>query len=230
MSGKFITLEGVDGSGKSHLLNEYALTHEFNLDSSIVALPKDSAGREVGDDWARRRLDTTHALVWSYDESEPVWSYSRHYWLFALAAWYRLFYDCVVLPELRSGRTVVTDGWYFKHEARLLLTADSDFTRTVDLVFGALPQPDQILLLDAPVDELIKRKSETKPTERGAYEKGGVPGRDRMTDFATYQSRTRLQLLENLRTRGRRFAIIEGDVTSLSRAIRASLDSLGDHS
>ncbi|HEX6508156.1 MAG TPA: thymidylate kinase, partial [Chloroflexota bacterium] len=79
---------------------------------------KDEVAAGGSDDWMTQRLRMMHRLVWSYDHAEPVWTYPHDYWLHLLCAWFSLFYHSYVRGGVDSGTTVITDGWYFKHQAR----------------------------------------------------------------------------------------------------------------
>lgn len=219
LDAKFITLEGIDGSGKSHLLRQYSASLAAGSDPSIVAVPKDFAYEEHSK-WQGARLAASHRLAWGYEPDEPVWKYSQQYWLLALASWYQLFFDCMILPELEAGRTVVTDGWYYKHQARFQLSGDADFISLVAVVLSKLPQPDLVLVLDEPIELVTRRKTSSKPTERGAFEKAGVEVGDPDRNFADYQQRTRDRLLATTLAMGSRSRRIRAEVAQLADAVR----------
>ncbi|MGH3697295.1 MAG: dTMP kinase [Pseudonocardiaceae bacterium] len=194
--GVFCVLEGVDGTGKSHLAKAICKhVDELGLTNTVVA-PKDDP-IELSSFWANDRLRRMHRLTWSYDHEEPVWTYSRQYWLFSLLAWYTLFHEQYVAPQLAAGRTVVTDGWYFKHQARFHLSGDEQFKTLADYTLRTLPQPDVVILLDAPLTQIAERKEGmSKPSEHGAFDKGV-----RVADggsFLDYQHRSHVALRQIL--------------------------------
>lgn len=189
---RFCTIEGVDGSGKSHLaarLQRHVASS--GIGERVVVLRKDDHGHSLSP-WVQRRLKRMHELTWSYNPDEPVWHYSRQYWLHALASWYALFHDQVVAPQLERNAVVVVDGWYFKHQARFHLSGIPALIQMADLVFGSLPQPDAVLLLDTPIEHAAQRKAaDSKPSEHGAFD--GGHSRD-AASFVAYQGRSNDQL------------------------------------
>jgi thymidylate kinase len=190
---RFCVVEGVDGTGKSHLAgkaNEYL---EANGRTDVVVVLKDDA-RHAEATWEARRLSAMHRLTWSYDEFEPVWKYSRQYWLFSLLAWYTLYYEKHVAPHLADGKTVVTDGWYFKHHARFMLSGDEQFIALANLTLGTLPQPDVVAFLDLPIaDAAARKKGSSNPSEHGAFD-AEVEVSD-VASFTDYQQRSHTALL-----------------------------------
>ncbi|MCY9783307.1 AAA family ATPase [Nocardiopsis sp. EMB25] len=190
--GEFWVVEGIDGAGKSHLLSRLADTT-----CEAVVLRKDDRPKS-GDRWADGRLAVMHILTWGYDHIEPVWNYPSRYWLHTLAAWCELFHHVHVAPTLAEGRSVVVDGWYFKHQARMALSGDEDLVALAARVFSALPQPDQVVRLSTPPDLAATRRSgSSKPSEHGAFVTGQAVMSER--DFATYQTCTSQALDELLR-------------------------------
>ena len=139
---------------------------------------------------------TMHRLTWSYDHAEPVWTYSSRYWLHTLAAWYELLHAAHIAPAIAQGQTVIVDGWYFKHQARMKLSDDLRLTSLADQVFSAVPQPDRMVWLPTPTEVAARRRrGSSKPSEHGAFLTGEAttdPG-----SFTDYQTRT-AQLMEEL--------------------------------
>lgn len=181
--GEFWVVEGIDGAGKSHLLSRLA-----NKTGEVVVLCKDD--RPLGTDtWADERLAAMHRLTWGYDYAEPVWHYPARFWLYSLAAWFELFHHVYVAPALTDGRLVVVDGWYFKHQARMVLSGDEELVALAAQVFFALPQPDQVVKLSTPPDlAAVRRSGSSKPSEHGAFVTGRAAKSER--DFTAYQTRT----------------------------------------
>ncbi|MBE2997208.1 AAA family ATPase [Nocardiopsis sp. HNM0947] len=181
--GEFWTLEGIDGAGKSHLLTQLADRHPN------ATLVRKDARPPSSSPWAEERLTTMHHLTWSYDHAEPVWTYPSRYWVHTLAAWYELFHVTHVAPAVTQGRTVVVDGWHFKHLARMTLSGDAALISLAERVFSALPQPDRVIWLPTSTAVAAQRRSgNAKPSEHGAFltnQATTSPG-----SFADYQSRT----------------------------------------
>lgn len=221
----FCVVEGVDGSGKSHLVRAVrdhvvgGRSHPPEISavpsppsppggsapaaglSRVTALLKDDLAVSDGS-WTGDRLAAMHALTWSYQEDEPVWDYSRRYWLHTLCAWFELVHQAVVAPAAATG-VVLMDGWHLKHLARFSLSDDTALIQEATAAFGALPQPDLVIVLDTPTDHITNRKTTSKPSERGAFDNpadsagagsggvaGGVGSRTPLAQFAGYQGRT----------------------------------------
>ncbi|MEU1899534.1 thymidylate kinase [Nocardiopsis dassonvillei] len=185
--GEFWVVEGIDGAGKSHLLSR--LTDSTR---EAVVLRKDALPTS-GNPWADERLSAMHRLTWGYDHAEPVWHYPARYWLHILAAWYELSHHVHVAPALSCGRSVVVDGWYFKHQARMTLSGDERLEDLAARVFSALPQPDHVVKLSTPAHlAAARREGNSKPSEHGAFVTGEATTSAR--SFTDYQSRTDLAL------------------------------------
>jgi thymidylate kinase len=203
MSG-FCVVEGVDGSGKSHLVQAIRAYVSDHAIPAATVLVKDGLAVSDGS-WVRDRIATMHALTWSYNHAEPVWEYSRRYWLHTLCAWFELVHQHLIAPELSRGHLVVIDGWYFKHYARLLLAEDPAVAVEAAAAFAALPQPDLIAVLDTPLPQIADRKARIKPSERGAFDAssptgsgdpapGGELESGAQAAFTGYQGRTATEL------------------------------------
>jgi thymidylate kinase len=183
-------IEGIDGSGKS------ALTAALAKDPRLTVVLKDDPGPPT--EMVDERLAAMHRLAWSYDNAEAVWTYPRRYWLHTLAAWFWLFHhhrlaDLVAEP----GAVVVTDGWYFKHLARFQASGDDGFAAAAAEVFGELPQPDVVVLVDTPPRVAQERLGgAVKPSEAGAF--GDPDAAHDLSGFVDYQARTRAALGEIL--------------------------------
>lgn len=184
----FYAVEGVDGTGKSHLVRRLAERAVVAGGQSVAILLKDA------DDAARtalgtERLAAMHALTWSYPVDEEVWRYSQRYWLYTLLSWYQLYHETRVLPELARGRVVVADGWFYKHWARFSLSGDEELRSTARELFLGLPRPDAVFLLDTPVATAAHRlRGSFKPSEAGAFEAGRADLD--VTDLVSYQGRS----------------------------------------
>lgn len=188
--GEFWTLEGIDGAGKSHLLTQLADRHP-----NATVVRKD-ARPPGGSPWSEERLTTMHRLTWSYNHAEPVWTYPSRYWVHTLAAWYELFHATHVAPEVARDRTVIVDGWHFKHLARMKLSGDAALTSLAERAFSSLPQPDRVVWFPTPAEVAARRRKGTsKPSEHGAFLTGRATTNPEA--FTDYQSRT-AQLMDEL--------------------------------
>ena len=95
MKGKFISFEGIDGSGKStqaQLLNEYLLSKGYT-----VHMLREPGGTEIGEKVRTILLDTTHTDMSPYTE------------LFLYLAARSQITSQVIVPALGRGDTVILD-------------------------------------------------------------------------------------------------------------------------
>ena len=185
---QFCALEGGDGAGKSYLANQIVSYLKTTGHEGIVVAVKDQPYDDGS--WIDQRLQGMHKLTWSYDNAEPVWEYSREYWLYSILAWYTLFYEKYVMPAINEGAVVITDGWCFKHQARFRLSGSPDLVDLADTLFARLPQPDLVVCLDAPPEVAAARKQgASKPSEHGAFDTGS--GSLEQASLVTYQGNTK---------------------------------------
>lgn len=169
----WISLDGTDGAGKSSLAREL-----IGMMPGYTILERDSACESLPESHAGIRLRQLRETVFGYDHAEPVWEYPTRYWLHVLCSFFWLYHHEVIST---ADGNVLTDGWATKHWARFLLHEDTNLVAEANASFGALPWPQQILVL--PRDAHQGTVRETKPSERGAFD-------PHSTSFDQYQDRT----------------------------------------
>lgn len=169
----WVSLDGTDGSGKSSLATELAGTMP-----GYIVLERDLTCESIAPSHAGSRLRQLRDAVFGYDHAEPVWEYPNRYWLHALCSFFWLYHHEVI--STIEGN-VLTDGWATKHWARFQLHDDPDLVAEANASFGALPWPQQILVLPRHVHTGTLRV--TKPSEHGAFDAAS-------TGFDQYQNRT----------------------------------------
>jgi dTMP kinase len=151
--GKFIVLEGIDGSGTT--------THSFLLEEhfSHISLPvhrtqepsDGPVGRMIrlalthrlgkaGSDGAFQPLDeTTMALAFAADRADHL--------------------QCEILPCLEAGINIICDRYYLSSLAYQGPALDYAWVRQINARF---PKPDLTILLDITTDLWVKRMSQAR--------------------------------------------------------------------
>lgn len=189
MKGKFITFEGIDGSGKSTQLRLLA--------SHLVERGKDVlTTREPGGTPLGRRLRE------AFLETEETVSPLAELLLFAADRAQHV--EFLIKPAVAEGRVVISDryadataayqgaGRGFKRET---------VARIIQLATGGL-KPDLTLFFDIPVELAIARTGSRNNSEAGANRMDG--------ESAEFYARVRDEYLAIARSDPRRFKVIDG--------------------
>ncbi len=189
MKGKFITFEGIDGSGKSTQLRLLA--------SYLVERGKDVlTTREPGGTPLGRRLRE------AFLETEETVSPLAELLLFAADRAQHV--EFLIKPAVAEGRVVISDryadataayqgaGRGFKRET---------VARIIQLATGGL-KPDLTLFFDIPVELAIARTGSRNNSEAGANRMDG--------ESAEFYARVRDEYLAIARSDPRRFKVIDG--------------------
>ena len=156
MKGKFIVIEGIDGSGKTTQINQLSKwINETNLipDNNKLVVTKEPGGTKLGESIRSLLLDTsrekspdsiTELLLYAADRSQHV--------------------NEIIRPSLNKGDWVISDrfcgstlayqGYGRKLDIQLIKDLEAIATQGVS--------PDITFLLDIPVDESIKRRKSRK--------------------------------------------------------------------
>ena len=198
----FITLDGVDGVGKSTQIDRLA-QHLTAAGHDVLAV-QDPGSTELGRQLRSLLLDgdlsmhgRTEALLFMASRCEMV--------------------ETVIRPALAAGQTVISDRFLLANVVYQSVGGQVDaetLWRLGDLANGGL-QPDLTLLLDMPVESALARLS--GPADR--LERRG----------SEYLEAVRLAFLEQLAHSGPRRAIINADQPvdrvseEITRAVEANL-------
>jgi dTMP kinase len=151
--GKFITLEGIDGAGKSTHLG--ALEKILRERGKTVVMTREPGGTSVGEALRELLLDNNRAM---HPETEALLMFAAR----------REHLDKVILPALGRGDWVISDrftdaSFAYQGGGRGLATRKLDDLE--QWVLGEF-QPDLTLYFDVPVELGRQRVSAVKSADR----------------------------------------------------------------
>ena len=159
MQGKFITLEGTEGAGKSTAL--FFVEEKIRAAGIDLVVTREPGGTELGEKIRALLLDKNHSSM--CDDTELLL-------MFAARAQHL---DELIKPALANGQWVLcdrfTDATYAYQGGGRGLNLDHIATLE-KLVQGTL-RPDITLLLDIPVDQGLARAGERGELDRFEQEK-----------------------------------------------------------
>ena len=159
MQGKFITLEGTEGAGKSTAL--FFVEEKIRAAGVDLVVTREPGGTELGEKIRALLLDKNHSSM--CDDTELLL-------MFAARAQHL---DELIKPALANGQWVLcdrfTDATYAYQGGGRGLNLDHIATLET-LVQGSL-RPDITLLLDIPVDQGLARAGERGELDRFEQEK-----------------------------------------------------------
>lgn len=188
---QFIAFEGNDGSGKSTTAKLVA--DQLRAEGrDIFFLDKNCPTFHTG--YAAYHMGKIREILWDYDDNAPLEILGDKHWIDLIAAWFHGVENCVVLPCLERGQSVIADGWIAKYLARFLLK-DRKIAECATAVFSQVMTPDAVIFLDVQPQIAFERKKSTKRSERGELD-GASDGQG---SFIDYQSsvRNKLRSLED---------------------------------
>lgn len=204
--GKFITLEGIDGAGKSTQLAWIVeLLQRAELQAVVTREP---GGTELGERLRAVLLDKSMTM---HAETEALLMFAAR----------REHLDKVILPALAQGRWVISDrftdaSFAYQGGGRGLDTGKLEILE--HWVQGAL-QPDLTLYFDVPVEVGQQRVSQIKVADRFEKERG---------DFF---QRVRAAYLDRARQFPGRIKIIDSSqpLGEVNAAVECTLKNLLNH-
>lgn len=201
MRGTFITMEGVEGAGKSTMLERVGAWLEAA--GRVPVRTREPGGTELAEKLRRILLDRNSLHLSGKAE------------LLLMFAARAQHLDELIRPALERGEWVLCDRftdatWAYQGGGRGL--ASADITALEALVHGDL-QPDLTLLLDLPVEIGLRRASRRSEADRFEQEP------------ADFFERVRAAYLERAAGAPERFAVIDAstDIESVWSQIRAVL-------
>ena len=171
MKGKFITLEGIEGSGKSTSLEDIANVLDKNSINYIST--KEPGSGSLGNDLRSLLLNNDNKIS---DEVE----------LLLMMADRKNHLDSLVIPNLNNGNWVISDRYLDSTYAYQGGGRKIDFA-LIDGLSNSLnfPAPDLTILFDLPVEIALERAKQRANLDR--FEKEPIDFHDRIRN--TYRFR-----------------------------------------
>ena len=171
MKGKFITLEGIEGSGKSTSLEDIAYT--LDKKSINYILTKEPGSGSLGND--------LRSLLLSKDNK-----ISGEVELLLMMADRKNHLDSLIIPNLNNGNWVISDRYLDSTYAYQGGGRKMDFT-LIDGLSNSLnlPAPDLTILFDLPVEIALDRAKKRANLDR--FEKEPIDFHNRIRNV--YKSR-----------------------------------------
>jgi dTMP kinase len=183
MRGRFIVVEGIDGSGKSTMAAR--LARELARRGRRVVRTREPGGTPLGEEIRKVLLDAKNSEMVAMTE------------LFLYMASRAQLVDQVIRPALAHGAVVLCDRYYYSTAAYQGAAGRVGVGTVIDVAekIARFEKPDLVALLD--VAPATARKREGDRNDR--VEKKGL----------AYQNRVRRAFLELARRDRKRFRIID---------------------
>ena len=171
MKGKFITLEGIEGSGKSTSLEDIAKVLDKNSINYI--LTKEPGSGSLGNDLRSLLLNNDNKISGEVE-------------LLLMMADRKNHLDSLVIPNLNNGNWVISDRYLDSTYAYQGGGRKMDFA-LIDGLSNSLnfPAPDLTILFDLPVEIALERAKQRANLDR--FEKEPIDFHDRIRN--TYRFR-----------------------------------------
>jgi dTMP kinase len=139
-NGRLITFCGLDGSGKTTLIKMFC-----NSEETEIFLTKQPTGEVRQSKIFRRFMDTPNHEGYEYRS------------LSLMAASDRVQHaNQIILPELKLGKTVISDRYYYSCLANLRARGYRN-DQWIYEIAGFMPKPDLAVFIDVPVGIAVKR-------------------------------------------------------------------------
>lgn len=186
-AGLFVSIEGIDGAGKSTIADALADTATIS-GREIHVVRKNSP---CGDGYIAAHAQGLKNILWGEQSEQQRRAISDMHWLWLASSWFALVEQVEIEPRLRAGCVVVTDSWFYKILARFLLKAP-DVVEQATMILRALRIPGCTILLDLCPEVAAGRKRQFGYSECGNFD--GFQGRSR-ENFVQYQTMVRRSYL-----------------------------------
>lgn len=181
MQGKFIILEGIDGSGKTTIAK--MLTSRLRQ-AGVKANFLNKKYSDYPEGFLRGFTEKIGDALWTPTSDAPVTDVTDFGWYYLHATWYSVLANNALRESLEQYEYTIMDGWYYKILVRFL-AKDKYKADDLALPFQHLPKGDMVIYLDIAPQVAVERKTGFSDAELGRNE--GLSG-DAISDFITYQS------------------------------------------
>ena len=171
MKGKFITLEGIEGSGKSTSLKD--ISNTLDQKSIDYILTKEPGSGSLGKDLRSLLLNNDNKISGQVE-------------LLLMMADRKNHLDSLVIPNLNNGNWVISDRYLDSTYAYQGGGREMDFALIDELSNSLnLPAPDLTILFDLPVEIALERAKQRANLDR--FEKEPIDFHNRIRNV--YKSR-----------------------------------------
>ena len=171
MKGKFITLEGIEGSGKSTSLKDIANTLDQKMIDYVIT--KEPGSGPLGKDLRSLLLSNDNKISGEVE-------------LLLMMADRKNHLDSLVIPNLNNGNWVISDRYLDSTYAYQGGGREMDFALIDELSNSLnLPAPDLTILFDLPVEIALERAKQRANLDR--FEKEPIDFHNRIRNV--YKSR-----------------------------------------
>lgn len=203
MKGLFITLEGVDGAGKSS--HVHWLADAFRARGRVVRLTREPGGTPVGE--ALREL-VLHTAMQAETEALVMFAARREH------------VETVIRPALAAGEVLISDRFTdasFAYQCGGRGVPEARLEALEHWVHADL-QPDLTLLFDIPTEIAAQRLASAREPDRFEREQ------------ADFHARVRAAYLRRAERHAARIRVIDGSVSleAVREQLRAVLEALPD--
>ena len=187
MIGKFITFEGIDGSGKT--TQARLLFEKIKCNGSSAELTREPGGSK-GAEEIRKLLVTGDLNRWSPETEILLFTAAR-----------RDHVEKTILPAINLGKTIISDR-FFDSTRIYQGTARSDLTSLVDKLHKLVIDivPDLTFIIDMEPSIALKRGLQRKS------------GEDRFEEFGlSFQQKLRKEFANLAKTNCKKYCLIDGN-------------------